>query len=179
MNLRWAARDLNGDTLAFDIYLRGEGESRWILIDENINKPVHIFDTSSIPDGLYRIKVLASDRPSNNPGEALVAEVISDRFAIDNAGPEIVNLVAKDEGKSVAISVTAADALSQINELDYKLNSDDRWQQVIPVDLMFDDLSESFEFTLDDLEVGDHILAIRATDALGNTTSEKIVFSIE
>ena len=31
----------------------------------------YAWDTTAVPDGFYRVRVTASDRPSNNPDDAL------------------------------------------------------------------------------------------------------------
>ena len=46
--------------------------------------PIFVWDTTSVPDGTYFIKVAASDAPSNSPGTALVGELESVSFDIDN-----------------------------------------------------------------------------------------------
>ena len=46
-------------------------EQNWQLLKDNVTDRYYTFDAAQIPDGPYQIKVVASDAPSHNPGEAL------------------------------------------------------------------------------------------------------------
>ena len=48
-----------------------------------------VWDTTSVPDGTYYVKVVASDTPSNAPATALIGELESVSFDIDNTAPHI------------------------------------------------------------------------------------------
>ena len=74
VTLRWLAHDENSDTLTYSVYYRGEGEHNWQLLRKNISQTFLTFDAELLPDGPYRLKVVASDAPSHNPGEALTGE---------------------------------------------------------------------------------------------------------
>ncbi len=55
----------------------------WWPLKKKIKELAYSFDATLIPDGGYRIKVVASDAPSHSPGDALTGEKVSDRFVID------------------------------------------------------------------------------------------------
>ncbi|GAB4318304.1 MAG: hypothetical protein Kow0059_11710 [Candidatus Sumerlaeia bacterium] len=183
LQVRWTARDPNGDALRFDLHLKGEDDPLWILIEENLDKPLYMLDTAGVADGPYRLRVVASDQPSNNPGEALTSEITSDRFIIDNTGPEFRELKwnAARSGSAwrVSVSVKASDSLSLLEEVAYRLDNQDDWQKLIPADQIFDSRSEDFSFTLSDVEAGAHLLAVQATDAEGNSTIERTVITVK
>ena len=92
VTVRWAAHDDDGDDLIYSLYLRGDGETVWRLLKDKITDKAYSFDATLIPDGGYRIKVVASDAPSHTPGDALTGEKMSDRFEIDTTPPAITNL---------------------------------------------------------------------------------------
>ena len=66
----WSAHDDNDDDLTFAIYYRGESESNWRLLKDKITQHYYSWDTTSMPDGAYYLKVVASDSPSNPPDQA-------------------------------------------------------------------------------------------------------------
>ena len=74
ITVRWAAHDDNGDDLTYALYLRGDGETVWRLLKDEITDKAYSFDATLIPDGGYQIKVVASDAPSHTPGDALTGE---------------------------------------------------------------------------------------------------------
>ena len=69
-SLGWEASDPNSDTLRFDLLYRGEGEQEWKPLAKGIREGYFAWDSTRMPDGRYRIRVQASDAPSNPPGSA-------------------------------------------------------------------------------------------------------------
>src|SRR5580692_2836113 len=96
--IRWSAHDDNDDQLVYSVYYRGDGETRWLLLKNNLSDRYYSFDASLLPDGGYTVKVIASDAPSHSPGEALYAERVSSRFEVDTTAPVIENLTAAMDG---------------------------------------------------------------------------------
>src|SRR6202044_2452139 len=78
----WSADDPNDDDLTYAVYYRGEGEQDWKLLKDHLDQKAYSWDTSSMPDGAYYLKIVASDERSNPPDQALTAERISDRFVV-------------------------------------------------------------------------------------------------
>ena len=71
IGVKWNAHDENDDQLVYSVYYRGDGETRWLLLKDNLTDKAYSFDASLLPDGGYTVKVVASDAPSHSPGEAL------------------------------------------------------------------------------------------------------------
>ena len=71
VTVRWAAHDDNGDDLRFDVYFRGDGERNWRLLKAGLKDRYYSFDSIRLPDGGYRLKIVAGDAISNLAGEAL------------------------------------------------------------------------------------------------------------
>src|SRR5216683_5007644 len=94
VGIHWLAHDDNDDQLIYSVYYRGDGESRWLPLKNNLSDRYYSFDASLLPDGGYTVKVIASDAPSHSPGEALYAERVSTRFEVDTTPPVIDNLTA-------------------------------------------------------------------------------------
>ena len=76
----WSAHDDNDDDLMFTIYFRGEAEQNWRLLKDKLTQHYYSWDTASMPDGAYYLKIVASDSPSNPADQALWSERESDRF---------------------------------------------------------------------------------------------------
>ena len=70
----WSAHDDNDDELIFAVYYRGEGGKSWRLLKDKLAQRFYSWDTTTMPDGAYYLKLVASDSPSNPPGQALTNE---------------------------------------------------------------------------------------------------------
>ncbi|MGD9344936.1 MAG: WD40 repeat domain-containing protein, partial [Candidatus Aminicenantes bacterium] len=96
----WDAVDENGDVLVYSVSIRNENENQWRTLKQDWGEKVFAFDTLSFPDGIYFIKIDASDRPSNPLGMELKSEKISRPLMIDNSLPVIQNLqVARERNQ--------------------------------------------------------------------------------
>jgi len=165
----WKADDENDDRLQFDVMYRREGETAWKMLHRALTDPIFVWDTTSVPDGTYFIKVSASDAPSNSPGTALVGELESVGFDIDNTAPRIEVQPAARAGSRTTISFVVRDEQSSVQRVEYSLDAS-RWRVVYPKDGIPDSRREEFEVALDDSEMGRSVL-IRATDAMNNVAT--------
>ncbi len=187
VTVRWAAHDDNGDSLVYSLYLRGDGDTEWWPLKKKIKEQAYSFDATLIPDGGYRIKVVASDAPSQSPGDALTGEKISDRFAIDTTPPAITNLKAAGqqitcEGlncpKPFLVSFDAEDSFSAIARAEYSVDAGP-WHHVDPIGKISDFKREHYEFTIPlDVEagkIGEHLITVRAYDRYDNVAVAKTI----
>ena len=83
----WKAEDDNNDELSYDVFYRREGDTTWRLLKSDLRDTLLVWDTSSVPNGTYVLKVLASDRRANPAETALGGELESSSFDIDNVAP--------------------------------------------------------------------------------------------
>ena len=184
VTVRWAAHDENGDELTFAIYYRGEGERNWQFLRDHITERFYSFDSSQLPDGHYRVKVVASDARSHNPGEALTADRVSDEFVIDTTPPVVSGLEAHLADGKIHTSFTATDATSPVSHAAYSIDAG-RWQYVEPVGKIADALTEHFEFDAPlphprpdadaPADPSEHVIAIRVFDRYDNAVTVKTV----
>jgi hypothetical protein len=190
IGIRWAAHDDNDDQLVFTIYYRGDGESRWLLLKNNLSDRYYSFDASLLPDGGYTVKVIASDAPSHSPGEALYAEKVSARFEVDSTAPVIDNLSAslddKQTGRQVRVHFRASDSFSPIKRAEYSLDGSD-WQFIEPVGGLSDSKTEDYDFRvaipqpqpapsmMAENTANDHLVVVRAYDRFDNLATAKAV----
>lgn len=176
---RWAAHDDNGDDLSYALYLRGDGETAWRLVKDEITEKAYSFDATQIPDGGYTLKVVASDAPDHTPGEALTTEKISERFVIDTTPPVVSGLTATLEAGAktvVRASFDAEDATSPIAHAEYAIDAGP-WRFVAPVGGLSDAKREHYELRapLVDAKPGEHLITVRVYDRYENVSAAKTV----
>ena len=180
----WTAHDDNDDDLRFSLYYRGESEHEWKLLKDNLDQKFYSWDTTTMPDGAYYLKIVATDAPSNPPAQALKAERESERFEVDNTPPVIEHLeaiVGQTRGGSpsaawVTAKFTARDSATSVDRAQYSLDGGD-WLLLFPVGSVSDSPEERYEFTLTGVTPGEHTLAVRAYDRFENAGSAKTVFT--
>src|ERR1700689_2596337 len=147
VTVRWSAHDDNGDDLIFDVYVRGDGEKNWRLLRARVTERFYSFDSIRIPDGGYRIRVVASDAPAHILGDALSGERVSDHFIIDTTPPVVTALQGSLQGGALHASFVATDAISPITHAEYSYDAG-RWQFLEPVGKLSDSLTEHYDFTV-------------------------------
>lgn len=168
----WKAEDENGDDLTYEVFYRREGETSWKLLKGGLTEAITVWDTSSVPDGSYVMKVVAFDGQSNPVDTALKGELESTSFDIDNTPPAVVMNGAKRDGKPV-IAFDVKDGHSAIAKVEYSLDAQ-RWQAAFPRDGILDSRDERFEITLDAAASG-RTVVVRATDEMGNVGTGQAV----
>ena len=57
----WNTEDANDDELTYSVYYRGENEKDWKLLKDKLDQKFYSWDTNSMPDGAYYLKIVASD----------------------------------------------------------------------------------------------------------------------
>ena len=144
---RWAAHDDNGDDLRFSLYYRGEGDSSWRLLKANLTDRYYSFDASLLPDGPYRLRVVATDAPSHPAGAALSGDRISDLFLINTATPQVSALAAERAGNALHLTATVTDVRTPIARAEYSLDAGP-WQYIEPVGRLSDALREQYDLRI-------------------------------
>jgi hypothetical protein len=164
-----SAADPNADKLLFRVEFRELGASGWIQIAEKLTKPTYAWDTRTVGDGSYELRVVASDSPTNPPPMAMETGRISEPVVVDNTAPEIRLRPATLEGATATLQGEVTDRISRIRTIHYSLDSAEDWTSALPEDGMCDGSQESFRIELPKLSVGEHRVAVRVEDAYGNT----------
>ena len=174
VGVRWVAEDQNDDDLVYKVEIRGEGEQNWKLVEEEVEQPRLDWDGTSFADGLYRVRVTASDSPSNPASDALTYSKVSETFAIDNTAPTIRELGAERDGEGIRVRFSAMDSASLLRRAEYSLDGGD-WERVLPSTKLFDSRELSFEFATGSVEGGEHTVAVRVYDRFENLAAAKVV----
>jgi hypothetical protein len=167
----WRADDDNDDELRYEILYRREGDTAWKTLKAGLTEAIFVWDTTSVPNGTYTVKVVASDQPSNTPGAALDGELESSAFDIDNAPPSITVTGSRAAAGRTTVSFDVRDEFSSIQKVEYSLDAQ-RWLVVYPKDGIFDSRLEQFDLTLD-TAVAARGLIIRAYDAKNNSATAR------
>jgi WD40 repeat protein len=181
---RWLAHDDNGDDLTFSVYYCGDGEQNWNLLKDKVTERYLSFDAGTLPDGAYRLKVVASDAPSHNPGEALTGDRVSERFVIDTTPPVVSGLEARLVNGKIHVELTATDAATPIAHAEYAVDAGP-WQYVEPVGKVSDSLTEKFSFDAPlnppapgsavPINAAEHLITVRVYDRYENAVAAKAV----
>jgi hypothetical protein len=177
LKFRWTATDPNEDELAYDVYIRKDGWDNWVLLEEELDRTEYEWDTTTTPSGLYRIKIVASDRKDNGPQECLSSKRISQAFAVAHEAPTVTIKVAGKEGDKLILEAKAVDPLVRLTSASYALNGK-KWINLFPSDGLFDSKMEMFRIKTDALKPGTYVVVLRVRDAAGNTGSGDVVFTV-
>jgi hypothetical protein len=172
------AADRNGDKLTYALAFREVGGKVWTEITDELNKPQYLWNTRTVADGVYEVKVTASDAQANAPKRGLAASRISPRIVVDNTAPEIKNLTGQMRQGTALVTARAVDAVSRIASIHYAVDSGD-WQTALPIDEICDDTTESIRIELDDLKPGAHRVAVRVADRYGNAAHAAVTVTVE
>jgi hypothetical protein len=127
------------------------------------------WDTRLLKDGVYRLRVVASDRPSN-ASDALTAEAVSEPFMVCNTKPVIVvpsadGLRAMGDG-TVEVSGIVLQKLVPVTAVQVQVGQGE-WLAAEAEDGVFDSPVEAFRFRSDKLPPGEHQVTVKAFNAAG------------
>lgn len=168
----WKATDDNNDELSYDVFYRREGDTGWRALKTDLRDTLLVWDTSSVPNGTYVLKVLASDRKSNPTDAALAGELESSSFDIDNVAPTVQIGAIRREGTRFVVPAEIRDGDSAVTKVEYSLDAQ-RWQPAFSRDGILDGRQEGFDIRLD-ADANGRTLVIRVTDALGNVGTGQV-----
>lgn len=168
IKLSWKVTNPDNDELRYRLAYKLEGQSVWRDItapDEVVTKTEYEWDTSGLPEGLYRVRVEASDERANPPDRALRHALESGIVIVDNTPPVFRSLSV--QGRRLRGEVV--DGVGPISRIDVAFDGRQAWFPLYPTDLVFDEAVEAFDVDLSSLlEGGSHIVSVRAFDAAGN-----------
>ncbi len=184
--ISYTAKDDNSDQLTYKIDFRKVGRTNWIELKDEISGSTFEWDGKTVEDGRYEIRITADDAGSNTTATTLTGSRVSEPVVVDNTGPIVhdmkISSVSEGMRQYRVFSVKASDELSAIGKLDYTIDSNAKWVSTVPEDLVYDTTNEDFIIKIDveeKLPKGEHILTIKATDAVGNTTYKTFDVNID
>ncbi|MBW2461554.1 MAG: hypothetical protein JRH11_07895 [Deltaproteobacteria bacterium] len=175
LKLEWAVTNPDGDRMRYRLRYRAESQTRWRTVlreDEELTSTNYQWDTGGLPDGYYVVEVEASDELSNPGAVALRNRRASEPLLIDNHPPRIESIRA--QGDHVVGRVV--DGLGPIAKLEVAIDGRE-FRPFFPADDLLDTRDEGFDLDLSGLDPGEHIVAVRAYDAGGNSVTAEVTLT--
>lgn len=174
----WLAHDSNSDQLVFQLDYQRVGEETWRPVRSETRELLASWDTATVPDGWYVVRLTASDRPDNTRAEALTASRLSAPLQVDHTAPEIRKFAVSRTAEGITVDFEARDAGSPLAEAWFEL-PDGSVERLDPVDGVCDSQRERFaaELTFPDPD-GPALPApwrvrVEIADRLGNVAAEE------
>ncbi|MBA7639264.1 hypothetical protein ES703_46922 [subsurface metagenome] len=168
--INYKAKDDNSDKLIYKIDFRKVGRTNWIELKDELEANSFEWDGRTVEDGRYEVRITASDERSNTTTTKLTGSRISEPVVVDNTGPVIKKHSIEKDDKTITLRLEVFDELSAIGEVRYTVDSNAEWIGAVPDDLVYDTTDEYFTIVIEDLEAGEHIIAVKISDDVGNTT---------
>ncbi len=167
VEISWSASDPNKDRLAYSLYMKSSQEQQWHLVKRNLRSNNFSIPQSSLANGEYRLKLVASDSPSNPPARALQTSLVSGPFWVDNTPPVIQVLSTRVDGNGAVVRFAATTAGAPLRKAEVS-TGDDHWRDILSDDGIVDSRRETFTVTLQHLSIGEHVVTLRTYDTAGN-----------
>ncbi|HJW44606.1 MAG TPA: hypothetical protein VJ463_09115 [Geothrix sp.] len=158
--------DPNGDALRFSISLVPDRGAP-ILLEKDWKERFFSFDTLPVPDGRYRLEVVASDAPTAPFNAALTSTWRTAPFLVDHTPPAISELAATPEGEGIRVRFLARDETGMLKEAAVSADGE-RWLQIVPEDRVFDQKEERFDVVVPKEAIRGGRILVRAVDQHNN-----------
>lgn len=185
--LQWEGKDPDKDRLSFEAYYSRDG-AKWIKIieeqkrgekkqdeqpekaeeqkEEAITRNEVNWNTMKVKDGVYYVRVVASDRISN-PTDAEQTESVIYPVIVDNTPPEIWYPFPGEKISEPPKAVRCYDETTFIASAEYRADSGE-WIAAACSDGVFDSKREELLIDISKLPPGKHTLEIKVRDGAGN-----------
>ena len=174
VKVTWKVDNPDQDELRYRLFFRQEGQNTWrstLKPGEKLTKTEYDWDTTTLPEGLYRLMVEATDEAANPPDRVTKHSLESATVLVDNTPPvfKSLNLAGR------RLTGEIVDGLGPISRIEVTIAGTEEWRPLFPSDGVFDEAAEPFDATLGSVvPAGSHILAVRAYDSAGNAVTRDI-----
>ena len=168
--LRWDAEDPNGDTLTYRLWFRTEAGKQWLPVADELDDTYYSFDASALPDGVYRFKLLASDRAGVADAGALTDERVSEPVVVDHTPPRLVEVTRQGD----TLRAVVEDALDPLRDAQVSIDGGE-WQPAPAADGLLDGSRETLAVPVPAKAA---LVMLRLTDAAFNTVSFDLLKSL-
>lgn len=174
IKVSWKVDNPDQDELRYRLSYRQEGQTTWrnaLKPGEKLTKTEYDWETSTLPEGLYRLQVEATDEAANPPDRVTRHTLESATVLVDNTPPVFKSLSL--QGRRMTGEIV--DGLGPIARIEVAIAGSDEWRPLFPTDGVFDEAAEPFDANLGTVvPAGSHILAVRAYDSAGNAVTRDI-----
>jgi sugar lactone lactonase YvrE len=162
--LRWKADDGNKDRLRYRLSFRAEGhEAEWLPLVEDLKDSYYSFDSTVLPDGYYRFRLEAVDRPVTEEEDALRDFKLSEPAVVDHSPPRLVAV----ERSGTKLDIRLRDQLSPIRRAEYSLDAGP-WIPARALDGLIDGRQERVQIEASE---GASLILLRVMDAALNVVT--------
>jgi len=168
--IQWKASDPNGDPLIYRVDVGSPAGNDWREVVEDLDVTTFSWDTQSLPDGRYRVRVAASDETVNPWGEERTQQLVSEPFTVDNTAPEILKLGVTVHGREIRVEGEARDASSTLTRIELSID-EDPGRPVTPEGGFTDRSRLTFSAAAPGNEPGPHAVKVIVVDAAGNSVT--------
>ncbi|MEL7060917.1 MAG: hypothetical protein AAGN46_12920, partial [Acidobacteriota bacterium] len=158
--LRWSATDPNADTLHYALAARRadheetnvaagkatveDTPSDWLSMVDALDTAWYSFDSTVLPEGVWRFRLTATDADGRPAEEALEAERIGEPVIVDHSPPRLVAQRAADGRKTIDLR----DAHSPIRSVEVSIDAG-AWRPVVAADGLLDGQRETVSVAVD------------------------------
>jgi hypothetical protein len=174
VKLSWKVDNEDKDELRYRLQYRLVGTTQWYDIlkpQEQLTKTNFTWDTSDLPEGRYRVRVVASDELANPPGRVKQHQLDSGVVLVDNTAPALKNL--KVTGRT--ISGIVIDGVGPIERIELSVAGSGEWYPFFPRDGVFDEQREEFAADVSSLvPQGPALVTVRAYDRANNSVLRSV-----
>lgn len=136
------------------------------------------WDTSQVPDGIYVLRITATDKASN-PGEPLADMKITEPFIVANTPPQVFVFergITVDAQKQASV-VGFSSGRVTLKGAQYRVGDGD-WSAIEPEDGIWDSAAEHFRFVIPAQPSGEKTLEVKVVDVAGNAQLSKVKFTV-
>lgn len=169
IKLSWKVQNPDEDELRYRLQYRLLGSNDWfeILDPTDIHtSDSYSWDTADLPEGRYRVRVLASDELSNPPDRVKRHQRESQLILVDNTPPTIEQI--RVDGRR--IRGVALDGVGPIQRIELSLAGSNQWIPFFPIDGVFDEQREEFDIDASALtQQGPAMVTLRVFDSANNS----------
>ncbi len=166
--LSWKLDNPDKDELRYRLQYRLLGTNHWFDVlkpNEKLTKESYSWETSDLPEGRYRVRVVATDELANPPDRATRDERESGVILVDNTPPTLDGLVAA----GTRLRGIAQDGVGPIARLEIALAGSDEWVPFFPADGIFDEQREELDADVKNMvKALPALLTVRVYDKASN-----------
>jgi sugar lactone lactonase YvrE len=137
------------------------------------------WDTTDLPDGIYQLRVTATDKASN-PGEPLSDSKVTEPFIVSNTPPQLFVFsrgIEVDAAKKSAVVTGFGSGRVALKGAEFRLGTGE-WTAIEAEDGIWDSANEHFRFPLADLSSGEQSLEVKLVDTAGNASITRVKFKV-
>ena len=168
LNITWKVDNPDKDELRYRLKYRLVGSNTWYDLTkptEKVSKENYTWDTSDLPEGRYRLKVVATDELANPADRVTTDQMESGVVLVDNTPPVVDGL--KLVGRR--LQATVIDGVGPVSRVEISVAGSDEWRPLAASDGIFDEQRETIDADLSQLlPAGPALVSVRVYDGADN-----------